>query len=453
VSSVRANFFSNLAGTSAAAAILILVTPIYLRFLGPDAFGLFGVYITLTSIASLLDLGLTPALTREIARLSATNEGSRQICTTVRTLEVIYVGATILVFLVAFQLLPLLAIHWLKPSTLDLSTIQFCLHIMAVQLAIQLPLSFYTGGFIGLQRQGLMNALSSGMVAARAAVAVLLLVVFHADVATFFFWQAAATAIHLILMATVLWKILPHGVASFQFSSLQPVWRYAAGMIAITALSIVLTQMDKVILSRTLSLEHFGYYMLVWNMASLLIRPAALVFNAWLPRMTQLATLKSTKELGILYRKGAQLTNLLVVPVAIILAIFSNDILYVYTGNRQLADSSSMALTLLSIGSACNALMHVPYALTLAYGWTRFAIFQNILAALAIAPITYWASTQFGLSGGGVGWIMVNVAYVLFSPYLIHRKYLRPELVPWYRGNFTLYLRPNFTYIKKIMKI
>lgn len=452
MASVRSNFFSNFAGTSAAAAILILVTPIYLRFLGADAFGLLGLHVTLTSIASLLDIGLTPALTRTVAVLSATREGARQIRTTVRTLEVLYIGATAVVFLGLFQLLPLLATHWLKPNTLNLTTIQVCLQIMAVQLAIQLPLSFYTGGVIGMQRQGLMNAINIGVVAAKAAGAVLLLVVFDADVITFFLWQAAVTAIHLILMAYVLWATLPGGVARFRLASLQHVWRYAAGMIAITALSILLTQLDKVILSRTLSLEHFGYYMLAWNMASLLIRPAGLVFNAWLPRMTQMASLGSVTELGMLYRSGAQLTNVLVVPVAIAFAVYSHEVLYVYTGNRQLADSSATALTLLSIGSACNALMHVPYALTLAYGWTRFAVSQNTLAVLAIAPITYWASTQFGLNGGGVGWMLVNIAYVLFSPYLIHKKYLQTELDSWYRGNFTFYLRSNISYLKSVMK-
>jgi O-antigen/teichoic acid export membrane protein len=453
VVSVRGNFFSNLAGTTASVVVLILVTPIYLRYLGPDAFGLLGVFITLTSIASLLDLGLTPALIREVASLSATYEGSRQIRTTVRTLEVIYFGATVLVLLIAFHLLPLLAVHWLKPSNINFSTIQFCLQIMAVQLAIQLPLSFYTGGFIGMQRQGLMNAMSSGIVVVRAAGAVVLLVVYHADVTTFFCWQAAVTAFHLLLIAFILWQILPNGKASFRLVSVRHMWEYAAGMIAVTALSILLTQLDKIILSRTLSLEHFGYYMLVWNMASLLIRPAVLVFNAWMPRMTQMATLELTGDLGVLYRKGAQLTNLLVVPVAFVLAIFSNDILFVYTGNRQLAESAATALTLLSIGSACNALMYMPYALTLAYGWTKFSIYQNILAVLAIAPITYWASTQFGLNGGGIGWLLVNIAYFLFSPYLVHKRYLQSELMPWYRGNCTLYLRSNFNYLKNIMKI
>lgn len=450
--SVRSNFFSNLAGTSVSAVVLILVTPIYLRYLGADAFGLLGVFITLTSIASLLDMGLTPALTREVARLSATSEGSRQIRTTVRTLEIIYAGAAILVYLLAFQVLPMLAEHWLKPNTLNLPTIQYCLQIVAVQLALQLPLSFYTGGFIGMQRQGLMNAITAGMVAARAVGATILLIIFNADVITFFFWQAVVTAIHLLIMASGLWRTLPLGAANFRLESLKHVWRYATGMLTITALSILLTQLDKIILSRTLSLEHFGYYMLAWNIASLLLRPAGLVFNAWLPRMTQLATLGSINELSMLYRNGSQLTNILVVPIAIILAVFSNDVLYAYTGNKSLADSTAMALTLLSIGSACNALMHLPYALTLAYGWTRFAIFQNTMAALVVAPLTYWASTHYGLNGGGVGWVAVNLAYVLFSPYFIHRRYLPSELSLWYRGNCTLFFHKNFDYLVSITK-
>ena len=450
--SVRNNFFSNFAGSGAAALILILVTPIYLRYLGPDAFGLLGVYLTLTNLASLLDMGLTPALTREVARLSATSEGSQQIRTTVRTLEFIYAGAATLVFLLAFPLLPLLAEYWLRPNTLNLSTVRYCLQIMAVQLTLQLPLSFYTGGFIGIQRQGLMNALMTGMLAVRALGAAILLVAFDADVITFFFWQAAITAIHLLVMATGLWLTLPHGVASFRLQCLERVWRYAAGMLAITALSILLTQLDKVILSRILSLEHFGYYMLAWMIASLLVRPASLVFNAWLPRMTQLATLGSINELSMLYRNGAQLINILIVPVAIVLAIFSKEVLYAYTGNQSLADSTSMALTLLSIGSACNALMHLPYALTLAYGWTRFAILQNTLAGLIIAPVTYWASTHYGLSGGGVGWVAVNLAYIVFSPHFIHKRYLPSELKPWYVGNCTLFFQRNFNYLASIAK-
>ncbi len=450
--SVKFNFLSNLVGGLASAIILIVVTPVYLQFLGADAFGLIGVFVTLTGIATLLDMGLTPALTRELAQKSATPEGCIQIRSTVRTLELIYAGATVFIFAIAFVLLPLLAVSWLKPSSLSIKIIQQCLELMAVQLALQLPLSFYSGGFVGMQKQVLMNGLNFGMIAIRAIGAVILLIEFDADVVTFFIWQAIITAAHLLVVALSLWRVLPAGQARFKPEILKRLWGYAAGMLGITALSILLTQLDKIILSRTLSLEQFGYYMLAWNVASLLLRPAGPVFSAWLPKMTQLATLGNTDELARLYHKGAQLVNLLVVPAAIVVAIFSNQILYAYTGNKSLADSTAIALTLLSIGSACNALMHMPYALTLAYGWTRFAIYQNILASIVVVPLTYWASTQYGLNGGGVGWMIVNVLYIAISLSFIHRRYLKMELKHWYVGNFTLYFRENYSYIKTLFK-
>jgi O-antigen/teichoic acid export membrane protein len=449
--SVKRNLVSNFIGSSATALILLLVTPVYLRYLGPEAFGLVGVFVTLTGIATLLDMGLTPALTRELAILSATGEGTRAIRSTVRTLELIYFAVALLALAIAYQAVPLLGVHWLKPSGLSTTIVKQCLELMTVQLALQLPLSFYTGGLIGMQKQGLMNAVNTMVAAVRAIGAVVLLIIFHADVVSFFIWQSAITGIHLFVMGLSLWMGLPPGASRFRLDTLRRIWRYAAGMVGITALSILLTQLDKIILSRTLSLEHFGYYMLAWNMASMLLKPAGPVFNAWLPRMTQLASLGSTEELALLYRKGAQLLNLLVVPAAILVSIFSYQVLYLYTGSTAVAEATATALILLCIGSACNALMHIPYALTLAYGWTQFAIVQNILSSLIVVPITYWASTSYGLNGGGLGWCLVNILYVLFSLYFIHRRYLKAEFSAWYLGNITLYLSDNFRLCRRLL--
>jgi O-antigen/teichoic acid export membrane protein len=452
VASVRVNFLSNLVGSIATAAVLLAVLPIYLHYLGADAFGLIGVYTMLIGVAGLLDMGLTPALSRELALQSASLQGRLQIRCTVRTLEICYASASVFIFGLAYFLVPMLALGWLKPNNLSAATVQLCLQIMSLQLVFQLPLSFYTGGFVGMQRQGLMNILNTAMTAVRAGSTVFLLYTFTHDVVIFFVWQAIITAVHLLLMALCLWKILPTGIAVFKLKILKRLWRYAAGMIGITALSILLTQLDKIILSRTLSLEHFGYYMLAWNIASVLLRPVGPVHNAWLPRMTQLAMVDNVRELAKLYHKGAQLVNLLVVPIAILIAVFSHQVLYLYTGSSKLADATATALVLLTIGSACNALMNIPYALTLAYGWTKFAIYQNVLASMVVLPLTYWASTRYGLNGGGVGWMVVNVLYIAISLSFIHRRYLKTELKQWYVGNFTLYFRENYSYIKTFFK-
>ena len=50
--------------------------------------------------------------------------------------------------------------------------------------------------------------------------------------------------------------------AVFQKQLLKGIWRFTAGMSGISILAVILTQLDKVILSKMLSLEMFGYYTL-----------------------------------------------------------------------------------------------------------------------------------------------------------------------------------------------
>jgi hypothetical protein len=57
-----------------------------------------------------------------------------------------------------------------------------------------------------------------------------------------------------------LWRLLPegHGAAAFRFDRLRSVHRFAAGMVGIGILATPLTQADKIVLSKVLSLENFG---------------------------------------------------------------------------------------------------------------------------------------------------------------------------------------------------
>ena len=77
-----------------------------------------------------------------------------------------------------------------------------------------------------------------------------------------------------------------------------------------------------------------------------------------------------------------------------------------------------------------------------------FTIYQNTIAALVIVPLTYWLSVNYGITGGAVGWLAVNLGYVSISSLLIHRAYLRTEVKKWYLDNITLYAKTYFDMIK-----
>ena len=132
------------------------------------------------------------------------------------------------------------------------------------------------------------------------------------------------------------------------------------------------------------------------------------------------------------YRTSWTLLAALVVPFSLWLAFFSRDILVLWTQNQEIAQAASVALTLIALGSMCNALMHMPYAMQLAHGVTRLALLQNIATLLVIAPLTWVLATRFGMTAAAIPWLLVNASYVAISPTLMHRILALDGLTEWY---------------------
>src|SRR5659263_597684 len=70
MSRVKTNFFANLAGSGWTALVGLACTPLYIRFMGMEAYGLIGFYFMLQGVIQILDLGLSPTMNREMARYS-----------------------------------------------------------------------------------------------------------------------------------------------------------------------------------------------------------------------------------------------------------------------------------------------------------------------------------------------------------------------------------------------
>lgn len=72
----------------------------------------------------------------------------------------------------------------------------------------------------------------------------------------------------------------------------------------VTLLAILLTQIDKVLLSRLLTLEAFGFYTLAASVAGVLYVVTSPVTNAFYPRMVELITCDDQSALASLYHQG-----------------------------------------------------------------------------------------------------------------------------------------------------
>ena len=393
-----------------------------------------GIFATLLAIFGLLDMGLSSTLNREMARLAVQADKAQEMLDLVRTLEIPYwlVGGFISVIVIASS--PFIAYRWVNAETLSPKTVQTALMIMGLTVAFQWPMSFYSGGLMGLQRQVLLNGIIIVMATFRGLGAVLILWLVSPTVEAFFIWQIAVSAIQTGLLAIFLWRSLPDAGATprFRRELLLDIWRFAAGMTGITVLNTILTQMDKIVLSRILNLEMFGYYSLAYLVAASLFRLITPVYSAVYPRLTSLVELDALQALAILYHKSAQLVSVIVLPAAFVLALFSKQILLLWTRNPALVEHTYLLVSILAMGTAFNSLLNIPYALQLAYGWTRLALTMHAVSIVLLVPLLVMLTKRYGAVGAASVWVILNVGYVIFIIQIMHRRILPTEKWRWY---------------------
>lgn len=431
---LKKNIVANYAGSGWTALMSLAFIPLYIHFMGIEAYGLVGLFAMLQAIFAILDMGMGVTMNREMARLSIQQDNAQEMRNLTRTLELVYWLVGALIGITVIVLAPFIANHWLQASQLSSKTIRSAIMAMGLAIAFRWPFAFYSGGLMGLQRQVLLNAVKIIIETLRGGGAVLVLWLISPTIQAFFTWQIIIGALGTLLMAWILWRSLPRPEikASFEPELFRHIWRFAAGMSGISVMVIILTQMDKLILSKLLTLEMFGYYTLASVVAMALFQMINPIVSALFPRFTQLITLGDQEGLKQLYHRSCQLMSVLILPAAIVVALFSREILLLWTQNPTTVKHTHLLLSILIIGTALNGLMNLPYALQLAHKWTKLTFYLNVVSVIVLVPLIFVMTSYYGAVGAAIVWVMLNSGYVLIGIQLMHRRLLPGEKWRWY---------------------
>ncbi|HKQ26531.1 MAG TPA: oligosaccharide flippase family protein [Burkholderiales bacterium] len=434
MSVIRKNIISNVAGRGWTALLALAVVPIHIHFLGIEAYGLIGFFMSVMAILSLLDLGLGTALNRQFAQYSIQPDKAQEMHDLLRTLEIIYWLIGIAIATTMAILAPATAAYWIKSQQLTTETVTQALTMMGIAVAFQWPRTLYAGGLMGVQRQAAYNLLSSITITVSSIGGVLVIWQVSPSIQALVAWSIAIGLADTLLTGLLLRRSLPESPARPTFSTrlLKDIWRFAAGMTGISVMSVILTQVDKMILVKVLPLDAFGYYNLASRVAAglyFLINP---VSAAFFPRFSQLLLIGDRQELVRLYHRACQLMSAAVLPVTIVLAFFAADFLLLWTRNAAIVANSSMMLALLATGTAINGLMNLPVTLQLASGGTRLVFYTHSVTVILLGPFIYFMSSRYGGLGAAWVWLVLNCGYVAFFLPIIHRRLLPGQLRDWF---------------------
>ena len=412
----------------------LIFVPLYIRFLGIEAYGLIGVFALLQAWLGLLDMGLTPTMSREMARFTGGSRDDQSIRDLLRSVEWVVFAIAIFIVIGIFLAAQWIANDWLKVEDLPITSVARAIAIMGVVTALRFVENIYRSSIIGLQKQVLLNTITGILATIRGLGAVGILAIISPTINAFFIWQAVVSIITVTALAVATYRSLPshHQTGQFSIKSLNSISKFAGGMLAITLSSLLLTQADKVILSRMLNLENFGYYTLAATVATMLYVLLNPITQAVSPRFNQLFSQTNDDGFATAYHQAAQLVSVVVGSAAIVLFFFSDVLLELWTQDHIIARRSAALLSLLALGNLLNYVMWIPFLAQVACGWTELAIKINVCAIIFVVPATIWATLNYGAEGAASVWICLNLGYILFGAPLMYRRILKTEAFEWY---------------------
>lgn len=430
---IRKNIVANYVGKGWSVVSVYLFVPVYLHFLGIEAYGLVGFYTVLLGVLAFADMGLTATLSREMATLSGARDSEDEMRHLVRTIELVYLGIFVLVALLVLVLAGPIAEHWLNTSSLPVSSVERVIRLMGFAVAFQLPALMYLGGLLGLQRQVLANSIQVVMGMVRNGGAALVLWLISPTIEAFFVWQILSSVLLLLVFRQSLWAQFSRKTHRIRpsLSFLKGVLPYSIGMAIISFNSILFMQIDKITISKMLSLETLGYYSLATTLAHAPLLLSAPIAIAVFPHLTQLMQAGKERELAGVYHRANQLIAAIVFPIGLTLVVFSRELLLLWTQSAQTADNTHLIASLLTVGSMALAIQVIPFRLALSAAWTRLPIYLGGCSIIVIVPLYIFLIQKYGVTGAGISWIVLNCGSGLFFVFFLHRRLLRGHAPRW----------------------
>lgn len=441
VYSTKINVIANLLGGVWTSFLGIIFVPYYLNYINIESYGLIGVFTSVQAFILLLDFGISPTLNRELARLSTIENNAQEMRDLKRTLEVPNWICALFIALLLSALSPLIARFWIQPKDLSVETAMQALVIMSVNIAVMFSMNFYTGGLMGLQKQLLLSFINVVCGTLRSAGALAILVFVSSTIQAFLLWQGAVAILQLFLMAITLKISLPDAPdkGHFQKDLLRRVWRFAAGMTAISVVALILTQTDKIILSRMLNLEDFGYYTLALTVSGMTTGIVVSSINhAAFPQFSRLVSLGDAAALSEFYHRSCQVMSVFLFPIMIVFALFSYDILLIWIKKPEIAANTYLLLSLIAVGNGLNGSVWLPNTLQLAHGRTKPSFYLNLVSIFFLIPLIVFGVYQYGAVGAAAAWVVLNASYFITLVQITHRRILKGEQWKWYLEDIAL---------------
>jgi O-antigen/teichoic acid export membrane protein len=415
---VQANILANYASQIFVSLVGIVTVPLYIRYLGMEAYGLVGFFAMLQGWFALLDFGLTPTISRETARYRGGATGAQSYRQLYRALSIIFATVAASGGAALWLSAENVTAEWLNVQRIPHEEVVFAVQVMAVSIAIRWLGGVYRGVMVGAERLVWLSIFNILVASLRFGGVLVSMAVFGYTIKVFFAHQLATTVLEAVILRHAAHGIIPAKASlgaplEWSIAAVRPHVKFALSITFASSVWVIVTQADKLILSGMLPLTEFGHFSLATLIAGGITMLALPITGALMPRLAVLEAQGRGDEIISLYREATRLASVIAGAAALTLVFLVEPVLYAWTGMSEHPDGLVSTVILYSIGNACLNFSSFAYCLQYAKGHVRYHVLGNLWLLLLLVPLLVTLTRKFGIVGAGLAWASVNVLYLV----------------------------------------
>lgn len=437
---LRQNIIANYASQIYVTIIGIALLPMYIKYMGSEAYGLVGFFAMLQAWFGMLDLGLTPTVGRETARYRGGAVSALAFRQLYRALTVIFVIVATIGGGALFLSSRIIATKWLNLDNLLIDDVVIAVQIMAVSVALRWMTGLYRGVVTGSEKLVWLSGFNAIVATLRFAGVLVSMWYFGFTPLVFFIHQFIIAFIENICLAIKSHRLLPQKTSlseaiGWSYQPVKPVLKFSLTIAFTASVWIFVTQTDKLVLSGVLSLENYGYFTLAILVANGIMVIGGPISSAVMPRMARLYAENKHDEMIKVYKQATQLVAIIAGSAAITLVVTAKPLLVAWTDDLHLAEQAAPILKLYAAGNLFLCIAAFSYYLQYAKGDLRYHLLGNAGLVVVLIPSVIFAATHFGGIGAGYVWLTMNILFLFVWVAYVHHK-LEPGLhLEWILNN------------------
>lgn len=184
---------------------------------------------------------------------------------------------------------------------------------------------------------------------------------------------------------------------------INPLLKFGGALTLAGIAVILLTNLEKIVLTRVASVETLAYYSVAYTLANMATIFSTAMVQSLLPAFSQLVAPEKKQELNLLFTRCLRINAIGLLPMLVILAVAAEPFFTIWAG-ENFGRESTIPFYILSIGLFFNMIAYIPHGVLVTSG--RSDLFAKIFWIELIPYILIVAllTGSFGAKGAAAAW-------------------------------------------------